>query len=231
MTTESNVNALRALHAHLTSKIPEQHAAARQVAGEVGRLADLAGRLAELHSTPDPQLTPAAHFRRVANAADRLNKETTVTVNRILKIQGDGIDAIQARIRAKTKLQPDAYASEVRDMWRRAEPKERVALLTELIEQGRGSELAALISPVVPRSATGMTEEYRAKWEAAFIAKHAPDEMNEQLVLTATCEGAFVATKTAGQVAAAYTDPVKLAEITKAEAAAAKAAAAFDRTA
>jgi hypothetical protein len=91
--------------------------------------------------------------------------------------------------------------------------------------------LAAIIGPSVPLSAVGLSRETRSKWLEVCISKNAPDELNERRVLASTYEGALTATTTAGKVVSSYSNPAKLAEIAKAEEAAAKASAAFDRTA
>ncbi len=105
----------------------------------------------------------------------------------------------------------------------------RVADAAAKLGKARGSELAAIL--VAPLSATGLSAEARSKWEQVYVARHAPDELNEQLVLTATCEGALsVGTPTAGKVEAAYSSPTRIAEIARAEAAANAVAATFDRS-
>jgi hypothetical protein len=233
MTTKSvepNVSALRAIHTHLVSRIPEQYATARQVAGEVGRLADLAGALAQLHSTADPQITAAAHFARVSRAADRFNKETTAAINRILKIQGDGLADIERRRNQKIHLVPDReYAAELRAAFRALGESEKTAMLNDFVERGDGPALAAIIK--VPTYLTGLVEQQRQLYEAAYVGKHAPELVDEEKALNEAAEAAFTTTRTAGTIAKTFSDPVRLAEITKAEEAAAKAAAAFDRTA
>lgn len=230
--TEPNVRALRAIHDHLLSRIPAEHSAARQIAAEVRRLAELGETLAHLHATVDPTLTPAAQFKRVAEHAAKLGKETTATINRISEIARRGLADIEARIGAKTNLKIDVFGVEVRDMYRRMTPTERTALLNELVEDpSRGAELAALISPAVPRSATGMTEEYRSKWEQAHRARHAAAELLENQTLNETLEGGLTACSTCGKIVDAYSNPVRLAEIAKAESAAAAVAEAFNRAA
>jgi hypothetical protein len=201
------------------------------VYGQIVILSEAAAALHNLHVTRDPTITDGAHVKKITAAAQRFDREITEAINRILKIQGDGLADIERRRAAKTNFKPDVYASEVRDMYRRMTPTERTALLDELVKDpARGSELAALISRVVPRSATGMTEEYRAKWEAAYLAKHAPELVAEEAALNEAAEAAFTTTKVAGEVAKAMTDPIQLAAVTAAEEAARSAEAAFNRT-
>ncbi len=226
---EPKMRALVALAQRFASKLPEGegHTARRQILGQVSNLTEAAQALHNLRVTKDPTVTDGAHQKRVILAADRLGKETTAALNRILKIAGDGHADITARIQAKTKLAPDSYASEVRAVYRGlASQTEKTKLLGELVEQGRGPELAALVK--APISLTGMQEEFRQRWETAFVAKHAPEEVSEAAALEEAFSDALVTTRTTGEIANILADPVKLAEITRAEAAAAAAAQAFN---
>lgn len=225
---DPKVRALRAIAERSASKLPsgEGHAAQRQVHHHVVRLADAAEALHTLRLTRDPTQPEIAHVKRVCLAAERLGKDITATLNGIIKITGDGHASIDGRIAAKTKLQPDSYASEVRAVYRGMTPTEQMQLLKELVDQNRAAELAAIIK--APTSLTGMSDEHRQRWEATFTAKHAPDEVAEKAALEEAFGDAMVSTKTAGELADAYADPVKLAEITKAEEVAAAAAQAFN---
>jgi hypothetical protein len=224
---DPKVRALRAIAERLTAKLPgEGHAASHQVHHHVTRLADAAEALHTLRLTRDPSQTDAAHTKKVCLAAERLNKDVTATLNGILKITGDGHANIDARINAKTKLNPDAYASEVRAVYRSKSATDQMQLLKEFVDQNRAAELAAIIK--APTSLTGMSEEHRQRWESAFIAKHAPEELAERALLEDAFSDATVSTRTAGELATAYSDPLKLAAIQKAEAVAAAAQQAFD---
>jgi hypothetical protein len=226
---DPKVRALRAIADRLTSKLPsgEGHAAWHQVHAHVVRLADASEALFNLRLTRNPSETDAAHTKRVCLAADRFNKDITVTLNHIIKVSGDGHASIDGRINAKTKLNPDSYAGEVRAVYRGlASQTEKTKLIGEFIEQNRAAELAAIIK--APTSLTGMIEEHRQRYEAAFIAKHASEELAEKAALEDAFSDAMVSTRTAGELADAYADPVKLAAIVKAEAVAAEAVKAFD---
>jgi hypothetical protein len=197
----------------------------------IGVATDLVERWEALHvlrTTRDPTQTDAAHAKRVQLAVAKFAKDTEAALVRMNKSWANGFENIDARIRAKTKLNPDpAYASEIRHLYRSMSSSERVKLLSELIEGGRGPELAAIIS--APKSLTGLPDQQRRQYEAAFISRHAPDEIREQEALQEVFDAALVIEREARGFAAAHSDPRRLEEITRAEAAAAAAQARFDK--
>jgi hypothetical protein len=225
---ELKMRALVALAQRFASKLPsgEGHAAWRQIFSQVSSLTETAQALHTLRATRNPTETEGAHQKRVSLAAVRLSKETTATMNRIFKITGDGHADIAARIRAKVKLQPDSYASEVRAVYRGLSRTEQIKMLNELVEQNRGPELAALIK--APASLTGMSEKLRQRYESAFLARHAPAEASEDAALEEAFDDAMVSARTAGEIADAYAKPAKLAEITRAEGVSPTAPKTFD---
>lgn len=229
MATEPKIRALAAIAARMLERVPsdEGHPAPRrQIYGQVSALTEAAQALHNLHVNRDPTVTDGAHLKRVSLAASRLGRETTATINRIARITAEGRSDIAARVRVKARLAPDAYASEIRAAYRAMTPTEKTTTLRELIEQNRGPEVAAIIK--APILLTGMSEHHRQQYEAAFISKNAPDEMQEEAALQRAFDDALVSTRVAGEIAEAYSDPGKLAEITRGEAAAAAAAQAFN---
>lgn len=228
MATDPKVTALVELAKRLSAKLPsgEGHAATRQVLGATLQLTEAARALHNLRTTRNPTETEGAHQKRVSLAAERLGRETTSTINRITSFLRAGHADLSARIAEKTKLTPDSYAAEIRAVYRSMTQAERAKLLSDLVDGGRGPELAALAN--APPSLTGMSPEHRQQYLAAFIAHNAPAESAEAALLDEVYSDALVSTQTAGALADAYADPSKLAEITRAEAAAEAAAKAFD---
>jgi hypothetical protein len=195
---------------------------------ELNQLVEGATALENLRAARNPTETDAAHIKRVASAAQKYAKEVEAVFERANKAVSAGLGAIEARIRAKTQLVPDAYAAEVRALYRGMSNAEKVKLLGELLDEKRGPEFAAIIK--APRSLTGMPEAQRQQFEAAFIAKHAAEELIDQQGLREALDTANIAVETARQIATAYDNPSTLAEIARAEAAAAAASKTFDAT-
>ena len=224
---EAKVHALKALVDRIApavsrSDIPPQM---RQLYLQLSHLSDGASALFNLARDRDPTITNGEHVKRVAKAADKYARETTAVINASIRHLNSGLEESDARIRAKTRLNPDAYAQETRAAFRAFSPTQQAATLSQLIAENRGPELAALVC--VPGMLSGLTDKQRTDYEAAFIAKHALEEVELQSELRSAHEHVLVATKTGYQLAQEFVDPVVLAEIAKAENAANAAAAAF----
>lgn len=220
------VTALKALADRVAGQIKTDAPAQwRAMQLSVSHLSDGAQALHNLALARNPTITDGEHVKRIAQAADKYSRETTAAINAAMKHLDSGLSESDARIRAKTKLTPDAYAAETRTAFRELNPTQKAALLTELIDQNRGPELAALVR--VPGMLTGLNDRQRTDYEAAFISRHAPEEVDLQQALKAAHEHVMVATKTGYELAKEYADPVTLNEISKAETAATAAAKAF----
>jgi hypothetical protein len=213
---------------HLIAKAPtgDGHREHHEVVGEVRRLVDFAEALHTLRTTRDPTQTDAAHQKRVLTAAVKFAKEAETALARMNKSWATGHLNIDARIAAKVNLKPDAYAAEVRDLYRRMSSAEKAKFFTELVDEGRGAELAAIVK--APKAVTGMPDDQRQKYEAAFVARHAPEEVREQEALKDAFDTALVVHREARGLATAYSDSAKLAEIERAENAATAAQARID---
>jgi len=235
MTTRSPVapklHALAAIVDHLGKRAPSGngHDAWRQVFGQVAILTEAAWALHKMHLARNPVETEAAHVKKITLAAERFDREITVAINRIAKITGDGLASIERRRNAKIHLVADrAYEAEIRAVFRSLSPTKQTEMLNHLTEQGDGPSLAAIIK--APGTLTGMADDHRKKYELAYIARHAPEELAEEKTLLEAQETAFVTTRTAGEVAKAYTDAATLQQITASEKASEETAAAFNRT-
>jgi hypothetical protein len=227
---EHKLTAITKTVVHALGHIPEGGSggsqALTQAYGVLARLSEGGRALVNLHSHRNPTVTEGTHTKHVATAAQAFTKEVEVARERARKLIADGLINIDKQIAAKANLVPDAYAAEVRGVFRGLAHSERLKFLNELLEQGRGPEFAAIIK--APRSLTGITEDMRQKFESAFVAKHAAAELLDRDALNDALETVEVVSRTAAEVAQAYNDPAKLAEITKAEEAAAAAQKAFE---
>lgn len=229
MSYSPKVRAMIALSERFAAKVPATGNNSQwiQMNGQISRLTEGAVALHSLHSLRNPSDTDASHFKRVALAAARFNKEGTATINRLRQIYDIGAADIEHRMNAKLNLRAELrYEGEIRAVYRGMPLEERGKLLLQLIEENRGPEFAAIIK--APTTLTGMSEDHRQRYEDSFASKHAPEELAEAEALAQGFNDALVSTTTAGALAAEYSNPAKLAEITRAEAAAEAAASAFN---
>ena len=198
----------------------------QQLFGQSVRLAAGTEALVRLASTRDPTITDGAHVKRVATAAAQLRKEATAALDRMNAAVQSGMDEIAKSRNTKVRLIPDpAYASEVRAHYRSLDHVKQFALLGELVDGNRGPELAAIVK--APASLTGITPDIAQRFTTAIHEKHSPQEMEAEAALMKAFEAALTALTPAREVVEAYSDPVRMAEITKAEEAASAAAAQF----
>lgn len=203
----------------------DEHPFAHRLHSHVLRLRAACAALIDLHDTPDPTATEAAHFKRVSQAAQKLAGEIEALRERTANTVREGLLDIDRRIAQKVKLIPDAHAAEIRQVFRGMNSTERIKLLSELAENNRGPELAAIVKS--PTILTGVSVELRDRFEEQIIFRHAPAEHAEQQALMAAHGTAISVPSVATAIAQKYSDPGKLASIERGERMAALAEAAF----
>lgn len=206
----------------------EDHAAARSLQGEVNRMRLGAEALDNVNANRSPLDTPAAHAMKVAKMARKFNSEVTDSINRAGQTWRDGYGGIQRRIGEKVDLKPHPLADEIRTVFRGLDAKGKAALVNKLVDENRGPELAAIVT--APSILTNITDEQKAAYEKGIIAKHAAAELEEEQKLEEVFQAVFHAQGAASSFVRSLTDPAKLAEIERGEAAAIAAGAAFDQS-
>src|SRR5207302_9529542 len=111
----------------------------------------------------------------------------------------------------------------IRTMFRQMSMREKTALLSELIsDPGRGAELAAILKG--PRSLSGLSALQVEQYTSAYRSTHCAAELAEEQMVEEVAESGKVLLSTAAELASAYQDEKRLADIQAREAAAAEAA-------
>lgn len=201
------------------------NAVVREMRAEVDAIAKAATDLDAAHANHSPLMTPAAHAVKVAKQAREFDKQAAASLNRILPAYGRAQQDVERRILEKINLRPNEFASEIRTAFRHLNSKKKSELITQLVKEGRGPELAAIVE--APSVLTGIGDEEKARYKAMMVETHAADLLNELELIRSAFNEADTAITTAGQMVRALTDPNKLAEIERDHAAAAAADAAF----
>lgn len=201
------------------------HNAARQMHGEVNRIRLHAEALDRAAANRDPTKTPAAHEVEIAKAARQLDRQALACLQRCGEIFRAASLDVDARIAERANLKPDAFAAENRTAFRELDNAGRSKLVKELIDQGRGPELAAILK--APQLLTGLPADRLARYEEAFIAKHAAAELGERETIEAAFNEMCAASQAASLFVKELTDPNKLAEIERGVEAAKDASAAL----
>lgn len=201
---------------------------ARQMRAEVNRLKMGADALNKVNANRSPLDTPEAHVKKVAALARKFDREVTAAINRSGATMRDGLNDVDRRLEEKISLKPDAFAAEIRNVFRSLDLKGKHDMMARLVAENRGAELAAIVK--APTSLTGISEADRARYEKNIIATHAPAELEEQAKLNESFESLMAATNAAADLVRSLTDPGELARIENGEAAAAAAGEAFNQS-
>ena len=226
-----NITALNAILDRTYKNIPSGDGPDRghfdRITGPLAEIGEGANALHKLHLSRDPNETDAVHFKRVATAAKKLAYNINLADSAV-KVAKQRADAdVQNRTMTTLRLNPDGYAAEIRAVYRQMSQQQRTKLLEELMESTlRGPELAAILR--APGSTTGMSDLQREQYYESYRATHAKQEIAEEKMVEKTFEVAIASLQTAREIAAAYTDERKLADIAKREAEAAAARQNFD---
>jgi hypothetical protein len=221
------VRAIEVIAQRMTMDLPD-HKAALQMQAEVNRLKLRGEALDNVNRTRSPLDTPAAHALKVAKLARSFDKETTDALNRATRIWADAYKDTQTRIDDKVNLRPDAFAPEIRAAFRTLSSKAKADLITQLVKENRGPELAAIVK--APAVLTGITDEARAAYENMMLVTYAAPEVDELAKLEDLLSSVTAATRASSNMVKDLTDPRKLAEIESQAAAADQASAAFGQT-
>lgn len=221
------VSALATLRERIAGVMPD-NVAAQRMGVEVSRLFKQLEALDRMNANRSELDTEAAHTKKVADAARKLDKEITACLNRALVAMSDGVDDAQRRINEKVNLTPhrqqDAICAAFRGMSGKAQAKQ----LQELIEENRGDELGAILN--APPILTGLTREQAAQYKRAVFAKHAAAELDEQSMLQGELlETVSTAVRAAGDFTKELFNPERLAAIEASDAAARAAGDAFSQ--
>ena len=166
---------------------------------EVKRLLLGAEALIDLQATPDPQLSPGEHRRRVADSGKNFQNEVVAARYRIQSNAKSALDEIAGRIAENVRLIPDHSAPEVRTRFRDMDSTDQEKLLRDLIDGNRASELAALTE--CPALMSGLSAELQTKFRKAFIEKYAPAELDDRIVVLEALNNAVSAADDAAKIA------------------------------
>jgi hypothetical protein len=203
---------------------------ARSMEATCNPLKDSVSAIVRLHSSPNPTENANAHYKRVANASKHLEKQRLSVFDELQNIYRQGVLDNEAKIGKKINLKPDdKYGAELRAVYRAASPAERAEMLSGAIAANDGPVLAAIIE--VPAVLTGIEPELQKTLRHQIISLHAAGEMAQLQALNDAFDVAINATDVAKLTASDFSDPVRLAEIERAESAANAATAAFTKAA
>jgi peptidoglycan hydrolase-like protein with peptidoglycan-binding domain len=225
--SQNYLNAIKNLTERIGQNLPAGHPAVSQIQAELERLTNAMRALHSLHATANPNDTAAKHFVKVQLAAEKLKAEFERTNDRIHKIVLDAERVNDAAIRQKVNHAPDErFGQELRAAIKAMTQPEKVNFLSALVEKNDGPTLFAITS--APEILTGLSPELAKRFNEQILRKHAPAEFAQIAGLAEARLTAVDAMSFARETAIEYSDPVRLAQIEKAEQAANDAQAGFE---
>lgn len=213
------------------SQLSSKHPAARTYIDRMrSTLSPLVAKtlaLAEMADTPNPTLTDAANFERVARKLEVYSREATSAINANSQFQKDGFTAINTQADTRLKLNVksdnhDAFMLRFANMskaeiWREA---------IDALKKG-DSEFTATILKAHP-FLSGLSASDVERLRSDYVKTHAPDLSDAIGALNDAFEIALAVDRVAQNVRHTLANPERLAEIQRGVAAAEKAEASFN---
>lgn len=134
----------------------------------------------------------ASSSRRFLDSIQRAKTDISVR-------QAGGLQALGQEFAERVGLQSDRYANEIVQAFGRAERKDQVAWLSQIVESGDGRSLAAIME--APEFVTGVDRKTLGEFRNLMEQQRAPDLAAKRKVFEADVETAQVAIEQASRVA------------------------------
>lgn len=222
MHPQSSVQAL----SQILERVNGSSFAAQQIRGQVGRLYKALTALEAIRTTRNPTETEAAHYRRVAQSAQKLKAEVDAINDRIQAASRSGFEGVEQAIAQRVGLEQDSYGPEIRARFLQMSDTDRSKFLNSAIEGGDAKIVSAIID--APPQLTGMTPALCSRYREVYIQRHAPQEIAIRDEILDALESGLTGVAVAKQAAASLCDEKKLAQIAQQEQQAMQAASDFN---
>lgn len=231
------VNALAKMAEKFSERMPEgddpasklTRTVGAQLQAHVSRLARRAQALQRMEETRNPLETQAAHEKRIAKAAAQLEAEAEAMLDSANETLRNSVGEIEKLINSKVNFVPNEYAQEVRSTFRALEYKDRLTMISKMVDGNQGPELAAILQ--APEFLAGLNKEQQGNFTEMLFNRHASVERDARDAIMTGFGDTLTAVRTARNAAKLLTDPGRMADIEAGERAAAEAQAAFEGSA
>ena len=181
----------------------------------VERLERQAGALDKVRAARNPMDTDAAHRRKVAKAAKRLQAESMKTDEIINDISVLGFKEIAELMESQTGLTEDEYSAEIRAAFRGMTEKQRSDTLVVALKEGDSRTIAAVGLP--PAVLSGVLVGDQERYLDAIRQMKAPELILESEDLSEALQTATAARQLAGLMFDESYNPTEQTTIDKAE--------------
>lgn len=136
--------------------------------------------------TPDPELTPDAHFMRTKRLGDDWLRRSGEQADRAMQVARAEIEAEQRALVSDLGLTESHRAGEIRALLRGLDDVARQKLLSEAIAQKDAQTIAAVSE--APAYLSGMTPEQAQQWRRQFELRHGGDRLKRVEMLRRALE-------------------------------------------
>lgn len=194
----------------------------------IEKLENGASALDKVREAKNPMDTEAAHSRKVAKAAQRLQAESRRIDGLINEIVTIGYREIDNLMTEQTGLVQGEYSAEIRAAFRTMDEKQRTATLIAALKDGNSEVVAAIgLSPAI---LSGVTEADQQRYLGAIREMKAPELIVESEDLSEALQTATAARDLAGIMFDANYNHAEQTAIDRAELATAEAEAALTQS-
>ena len=126
--------------------------------------------------TPDPEMTPDAHFLRTKKLGDDWLRRSGEQADRAMAYAREEIEAEQRALVADLGLIESHRAGEIRALVRSLDDQGRQKVLADAVAQRDAQTIAAVSE--APAYLSGMTQEQAQQWRRQYELRHGADRVS-----------------------------------------------------
>jgi hypothetical protein len=220
-----NSNAFNKLNERLAERLDSRQNSrhAKKILGLLERLANQSEAVEKVRAARNPLDTEAAHSRKVAKAAKRLEAEAHRIDEEINEITVAGYKEISEAIDTRAGLVEGKHAGEIRAALRGLNEKQRNDTMLAAMKEGNSDVIGAV--GLAPAILSGLTQERQAHYIDTIRQHRAPELILESEDLAEAFSTAEAARQAAAKMFAANYDSDEQLAIDRAELASSEAEA------
>ena len=179
------LQALRAIVSRITGSDPTSE----KIRSILSRIESEASGLLELAKKPDPLKSPAANELVVNAEKARLRTLIAESRGKLTNLVNSFRAADEAARITRAKLVPDAFATEIRNVFRSLDTAGKHAFMGEAMKAGDGSTIAAIVT--VPAVLSGLSAQQSEQYREAFLESIAPSNKGTADEMQVICDTAI----------------------------------------
>lgn len=188
---------LLAFHA-LRSRLPADDPTAEQIDAVLHRIETELVGLADLISRPDKMKSEMANDLLVNQEKARARDVIARSRGELTTLVTAARSSQEAARLEKAKLVPDAYAGEIRSVFRALDPAGKAKFMGEAIRAGDAPVIAAIVT--APSILSGLPAEQASQYRESYLNSISPNSTAAADELEAICAGALAVANELGRL-------------------------------